>query len=219
MDKDNQAMTNSHEASQIRWGSGTRSDSLEAKSRLLDAAMACYRRVGINRTSIADIATEAKVTRPTVYRYFSSHHNILRTVVRREVDKFWGRLQKELQYIDSFSDYIVEGLVYTLKHVEQSKEHQFLVSPEILPHLYDLLLSDRDYLIDLTDTVRPIYQRLKKHNDIRQDLDILMVCEWFNRLAVSYLTMPSPFYRTEEQLRELFRVMVSPVLEPKKTQI
>lgn len=205
-------MTTSQETPQIRWGSGTRSDSLEAKSRLLDAAMACYRRIGINKTSIADIAAEAKVTRPTVYRYFSSHHNILRTVVRREVDRFWSLLQKELQYVDSFADYIVEGLIFTIRHMQHSKEHQFLISPEILPILYELLLSDRDYLIDLTDTMRPIYQRLKKRNDVRQDLDILMICEWFNRLAISYLTMPSPFYRTEEQLRDLFKVMVSPVL-------
>jgi AcrR family transcriptional regulator len=45
-------------------------------------------RLGYARTTIADIATEAGVTRPTVYSYFASKEDIFRRLAERVRDEF-----------------------------------------------------------------------------------------------------------------------------------
>jgi AcrR family transcriptional regulator len=197
----------------IRWGMGTRSNkSSEARARLLDAAVYCYKRLGAS-ASISDIAVQARISRPTVYRYFSSHQEILKAVVRREVDKFWVNLHNELKGVDNFGDYLVEALVYTLKRSEATEISSLLLTRDILPIMNEIFLSDRDYLIEFTESMRAIYERLKVGSSIRQDLDLMVACEWFNRLAISYLATPSPFYQSEDDLRSLFKAMVASMLE------
>jgi AcrR family transcriptional regulator len=200
-------------AQHIRWGSGTRSDIAEARARLLDAALCCYERLGVSKTSIADIAAQAKVTRPTVYRYFGSHREILNALVRRELDRFWSHLHTELQHIDNFRDYLVEGLIYTLTHARQLDIYRFLFNQDVLPVMHEIFLGDRQYLLDLADSIRPVYEQLKGRGAIGADVDLLMVCELFNRLAISYLATPSPVFQSNDKLRALFTTIISSIME------
>jgi len=205
----------------IRWGTGSRSESLDARSRLLNAARDCYARLGISKTSMADIAEQAQVTRRTVYRYFSSYEDILRAVVRRETDVFWRTLHEELRGIDNFGDYVVEALLYVIRHASDTPTHDYLFNESILPIVNDTYLSDRAYLIDLAEIWRPVYERLKANSNVDQHVDLLMFSEIFNRLAISYLAAPSPVFRTEEELRELFQTTLKPFLGrpgPRETQ-
>ena len=196
----------------IRWGTGSRSESLDARSRLLDAARTCYARNGIAKTSMADIAAEAQVTRRTVYRYFSSYEDILKAVVRRETDAFWHTMHYELRGIDNFGDYAVEALLYVLRSAPNTPTHDFLFNQSVLTLVNDTYLNNRAYLIDLAEIWRPIYNQLKPRSNIDQNLDLLMFSELFNRLAISYLAAPSPMFRTEDDLRRLFQNTLKPLL-------
>ena len=51
--------------------------------RLLDAALACFRRLGGKRTRIEDIAAEAGVARTAVYRYFPNKRAIVAALATR----------------------------------------------------------------------------------------------------------------------------------------
>lgn len=51
--------------------------------RLLDAALACFRRLGGKRTRIEDIAVEAGVARTAVYRYFPNKRAIVAALATR----------------------------------------------------------------------------------------------------------------------------------------
>jgi TetR/AcrR family transcriptional regulator, repressor for uid operon len=54
------------------------------RARLLDAAFACAGRFGLGRTTMSDVAREARLSRQTVYRYFPSKHDLLMALVLRE---------------------------------------------------------------------------------------------------------------------------------------
>ncbi len=56
----------------------------EARDRLLNAAERCFERLGLRRTTIDDIAQEAKVSRSTVYRYFDGRGDLLVSAYLRE---------------------------------------------------------------------------------------------------------------------------------------
>jgi len=54
------------------------------RARILDASFACAGRFGLVRTTMADVAREARLSRQTVYRYFPSKHDLFMALVIRE---------------------------------------------------------------------------------------------------------------------------------------
>ena len=44
---------------------------------ILDAAVCCYGKLGIEKTAMVDIAAEANIGRTTLYRHFKSQDDIL----------------------------------------------------------------------------------------------------------------------------------------------
>jgi AcrR family transcriptional regulator len=190
-----------------RWGLDTTIEALSARERLLNAAKVCYERKGIPKTTMEDIASEAKVTRRTVYRHFGSHQEVLNGVVHREANLFWAELLQHLAFTDSFEEFILEALIYTLKHAPETPTHSFLFDQDILPVVNQIYLSSEDFICQRAEILRPVYERFSPDTE----LDLVMVTEWFNRIAVSYLATPSPFYQTEDELRILFRAMLLPV--------
>ncbi len=195
-----------------RWGLDTTIESLTAKERLLNAAKVCYERKGIPKTTMEDIAKEAKVARRTVYRHFSGQQDILNGVVYREVNAFWLVLEQELEHIDNFADFLVEALIYTLQQAPKTPTHSFLFGQDILPVVNQMYISSEEFITQRAELLRPIFDRFKQNGDLNPALDLLMITEWFNRIAVSYLATPSPFYQTEDELRKLFHEMLLPVI-------
>ncbi len=200
-------LTNS-ESSDRRWGLDTTIAALSAKERLLNAAKACYARQGIGGTTMEDIAREAKVTRRTVYRHFGSHQEVVKGVVYREVGLFWNQLQQHLESVESFDEYLLEALVFIIKHAPETPTHSFLFNQEILPLVNQLYLSSGDFISERAEILRPVYERF--HPD--GDMDLVMVTEWFNRIVISYLATPSPFFQSEDELRQLFAAMLLPAV-------
>src|SRR5260221_8776875 len=56
-------------------------EALNRRSRILDGARAAFMRFGFERSSIADIATGAGVSRTAVYHYFPGKEDVLGAVV------------------------------------------------------------------------------------------------------------------------------------------
>lgn len=54
------------------------------RERILDAAFECAARHGLARTTMGDVAGEARLSRQTLYRYFPNKHDLLLAVVIRE---------------------------------------------------------------------------------------------------------------------------------------
>jgi len=185
----------------------------DTRSRLVDAAEYCYAKRGIKATNMADIAERANIARRTVYRYFANREEMLDAVVRREVERFWVSFHATQKKFDDLGHYLVEALVFTLKHAPSTNSHRFLFNEEVLPLVNKMYIDNRQHTLDRVAALRIIYENNLLRGGIRQQLDLIMLCEWFNRLAVSYLAAPSPFYQTEQQLRELFRAMLLPILE------
>lgn len=55
------------------------------EDKIIDATIKCFERYGIQKTSMDDIAKIAKISRPTIYRYFPSRHHLAVEVLVREI--------------------------------------------------------------------------------------------------------------------------------------
>ena len=69
------------------WGGRPPADDAEARQRIRDAARRCIDRGGVN-VRIAEVARELGVSRPTIYRHYSSGQAVLLAVALRSMNRF-----------------------------------------------------------------------------------------------------------------------------------
>ncbi|HDZ58228.1 MAG TPA: TetR family transcriptional regulator [Pseudomonas xinjiangensis] len=61
----------------------TKQEAQETRSEIIDAAELCFHRKGISRTSLADIASAAGVTRGAIYWHFQDKADVLEALLER----------------------------------------------------------------------------------------------------------------------------------------
>jgi AcrR family transcriptional regulator len=186
-------------------------------SSLIDAAERCYARLGVRAATMTDIAEEAGISRRTLYRSFSSHEDVLNAVMERSIKQFWDRFPEANSQLNDFCDIMVEALIYTIKFAPRTKTHNFLFDPSMLSIVNSFYINNAAYVRQQAIALDEVYQRTRHFPGTRQDLDMIMLCEWFNRLAVSFLATPSAFFGSEQKLRGLLAAMFEPVIRDKTT--
>ena len=82
-----------HSATKIApsWAGRPPADDAEASQRIRDAARRCIDRNGVN-VRIAEVARELGVSRPTIYRHYSSGQAVLRAVALESIDPLLARV-------------------------------------------------------------------------------------------------------------------------------
>jgi AcrR family transcriptional regulator len=66
----------------------------DAEDRILDAAARCFQLTG--RAPIAELARQAGVSRPTVYRRFEDSDAVLRALWHREIDRLLAGMRRDV---------------------------------------------------------------------------------------------------------------------------
>jgi AcrR family transcriptional regulator len=66
-------------------------------ARILDAAFACAEKFGLVRTTMSDVSREARLSRQTVYRYFSSKHDLFMALVIREEEVLMSQVREAIE--------------------------------------------------------------------------------------------------------------------------
>lgn len=74
----------------------TKEEALETRDSILDAAEIVFQRNGVSRTTLADIATEAGVTRGAIYWHFENKADLYDAMIQRIVEPIEHKLE-ELQ--------------------------------------------------------------------------------------------------------------------------
>ena len=79
-----------------------------ARERLLGAAARCIARDGLAATSVASVAAEAGVSRPTVYRYFDDRDTLVRAALHSAATELGARVRGHLARFAEAGDMAVE---------------------------------------------------------------------------------------------------------------
>src|SRR5882757_3429256 len=100
----------------------------DARRRLVEAAERCVSRHGIEKTTMEDIAREAGISRPSVYRYFSDREDLLLRVTSEHSRALVKKTHRLIAKQSSFADAIVEGLMYLADHGRRDAFTRHLVA-------------------------------------------------------------------------------------------
>jgi AcrR family transcriptional regulator len=175
-----------------RWGAEAPEDARAARGRLVDAAAACFERFGVTKTSVEDIATEAHVSRATVYRYFEGGRDeLVLAVGLREVRRFAGEVQRRTARQRTVADGIVEGIMLTVQAVQERPILALLFAPDTAGYTETLVGGSDALQAETIRFLEPLLDEAKRQAAIRPDVTVGDAAEWFIRVVMSLATMPS----------------------------
>lgn len=179
----------------------------------MEAAESCFDRYGVSKTTMDDIAKEAGVSRPTVYRHFDDRDNLILAVVMKRSRQLTERAVKFLQKQETFEDQLVEGLLFLVEKGRKDPFVRLLVSPEHID-MATRILGGSNAPVELTyEMWEPILTAARERGELRDDLDFRAISRWLTYVIILLLGRAE----LEEDLasrREMLRTFVVPAFRP-----
>jgi len=185
---------------------------ISGRERVLDAAESCLQRFGLAKTTIEDVAQASGLSRATVYRQFGSRDALLLSVAARDAERVASEAELFLTQFEDVGSWLVEGILFCLREIPKRPVlSQFLAPQELGTASRMVLTSDRMLAIG-SEILRPIFEPARRQGLLHQDLELDPLMEWVLRILMSYLAVPGPPARGEDDLRRLLRTMLLPAV-------
>lgn len=163
------------------------------QTRVIDAALRCIARVGVAKTTLDDIAREARCSRATLYRNFESKDALLAAVVRREVDDLSSGLEDAAGTAPDLPSAVTAMIVEARRRFDDHGALAF-----VLRHEPELVLGhfSLDGARPLLDAGAALVARCCAPYLDRPDA--LRFGEWCTRIFVSNLLSPSLYVALDD---------------------
>src|SRR5580658_5161878 len=114
-------------------------DRSSTRVRIVDATLRCLSRQGLAKTTVDDIAREAKFSRATLYRTFpGGKEDVLEAVVDTEVARLFSSLAVVMGEATDLEEVLVAGMVEAARRLSTHSALAYLLAHEpgvILPRL------------------------------------------------------------------------------------
>jgi AcrR family transcriptional regulator len=104
------------------------------RHNLLDAAHACVMDVGLRRTTLADVARRAGVSRMTVYRAFPDLDSLVAALLTRELTQLLAAVEKTLADLPTARERLVQAAVEMVERMDRHPLYRRVLDldPELL---------------------------------------------------------------------------------------
>jgi AcrR family transcriptional regulator len=167
----------------------------DTRTRILEAAVVCIERSGLAKTSLEDVASEAGVSRATLYRWFAGgREQLIRDTVVWEIGQFLGRLAEALDAEPDLEHKLIRGLVYGHHAIGEHLLLQRMLSTE--PELF--LTELQSALPILNELVLVYVRELLGQVRLRPGVEIDQAADYVSGLFLSYLGSQGSWDLTDE---------------------
>ncbi len=162
------------------------------EQRLLDAAQALFLRFGFDKTSVAEIARDASVSKGAVYLHFASKELLFEALIRRELSLFHQAWMSRIE-----ADPLGGTLAAMYKHLHHALRSSPLISAMFLSDVSVLgsYLHNPDGLFKLRrHPLRQIFiERMQAAGAIRPDVDPAVIAHIMNLLSFALVSTNTRF--------------------------
>ncbi|MBE1531690.1 TetR/AcrR family transcriptional regulator [Actinomadura algeriensis] len=188
----------------------------ETRTRVLDAAHEQFTRMGVQRSTMEDVARLAGVSRITVYRRFATKDALVEQVVRRELRRYFDRFLIDIQRAETAAERVVLGFVSSLRAIQRNPLIGGLIvaEPDLL--VPSMVSDGGTTLATVRQFVAGQLRREQRAGNVSADLDTELVAEMMVRISASFLAIPSLVIDLDddEQLADVAHRFLVPMLEP-----
>jgi len=190
----------------------TEAETVDVTAAILVAAESCFERFGITKTTMADVARAANISRATLYRYFSDREALIMASIVRRARMNMEPWRARIREYPTFGERIVEGLCANIRRGIRDPMIHLLVSPAEAT-LANTLLATSGKAVELTRELwEPILTEAQESGELRTDIDLDLLCEWLSELEMNYISALGADAGSLDRLRDKLRMFVVPAL-------
>ncbi|GAB5000519.1 TetR/AcrR family transcriptional regulator [Mycobacterium avium] len=176
----------------------------DTEVRILEGALAAIGRLGVRKVGMQDVSDHARVTRRTVYRYFTTKEELLDSLVRYERYRYERGLKEAIGETDVGAPRVTAVLEYAFRYFDEHPlvSHLFEAEPSfVLDYVRDQLPRLRESLVV---SLMPDFGAA---SSVRQGLmTVEQFAELIVRLLVSMFVAPAADPAT---VRDALRTLVA----------
>lgn len=179
-----------------------------ATNAVLSSAADCFVRLGVTRTTAADIARGAGISRATLYRRYGGTVEIFLAVLARESAEICSDAAELLASVTDPATRLVEGMVFAIGEVQRRPVHAALFSTG------DAAWSARRALRATTlrqiseDAIRPLLDAAAGLTEP----EVNDLVDWILRLIISYAAVPGPGDLDQDTIRRQLNRLLAPAV-------
>jgi AcrR family transcriptional regulator len=160
----------------------------DTRELIIESAFACFRRQGLNKTTIVDIARAADISRSTVYEYFRDTAAIIEASAEHSSQRFYREMARAMGPGDSVEEKLILAAVFVTRARRFVEPEMYFDADEV-----SLLLTKNAAVLlrECAEFLAPYLAAAKLTGEVRKDLDVAAAGEWFARMLFSLFTTPS----------------------------
>jgi AcrR family transcriptional regulator len=185
---------------------------ISVEDKIINATVKCFQRFGINKTSMDDIAKAAKVSRPTIYRYFPSRHHLAVEVLVREIrdhTRLLGPVFKEYKYPPQA---MVEGILFAVSTAQEHPYTSIVVSDAGSELLAKVAGSDQALLDAMSEQWLPSLNRWREEGYIRPGVRLDDLLLWITFYMHNTLGKADFMAISPERMRRMLETLLVPAV-------
>lgn len=182
------------------------------RDRVLDAAAACYLRVGVGKTTAADIAAEVGISRATLYRRFGSHEAIFLAVLTRESEEMAAAAEDHLAAVADPAERILEGMMFALGQIGSRPVHAAMFGGDSAAWAANRAIREEALRRIGEAGVRPLLASPLSRGTLSRS-DMADLVDWILRVLISYAAVPGPGGRDDTDIRRQLTTWFLPAVE------
>ncbi|MDT5146423.1 MAG: hypothetical protein QOC58_1068 [Mycobacterium sp.] len=167
----------------------------DTRELIVESAYACFRKQGLQKATIVDIARAAGVSRSTVYEYFSDKAAIIEACAEHASERFYREMSKAMDRGSSLEEKLSRAAVFVTQARRAIASERYFDEDAIS------LLLTKDAAVLLRECVEffaPYISAARLTGEARKDLDIEAAAEWFARILFSLFSTPSSTFDMDD---------------------
>lgn len=163
-------------------------DELDRRDQILDAANECFTQLGIQRTSVQDVARMARVSRGTVYRYFVDRDVLIEAAIEHGAQRFYREVASAMADKTTLAEQLGAMAETHAKILLDHRTRNRLMADdaELMRHM----VSDGDSAVRRTTKfLEPYVRDAQKRGEVGTGIDVTAASEWVARIIYSFSTV------------------------------
>jgi AcrR family transcriptional regulator len=161
----------------------------ERREAILVGAEHCFERWGVARTRMEDIAKEAQIARPALYRYFSGKDDLHLAVMVRHIDRVRDELHEQMPAKGKSGPLILNAL---LRGINASRDRELLSAVLDTEVVHDTarLVGESEAIFEAMSAYwRPYLRHAAQRNELRPGVEIDQAVRWLTLITFYFLSV------------------------------
>lgn len=163
-------------------------DEFDRRDQILEAANECFTQLGIQRTSVQDVARMANVSRGTIYRYFVDRNVLIGAAIEFGAQKFYQQVAAAMAKKSTLAEKVgaMAETHATILLEHRTRNRLMADDAELMRHM----VSDGDTAVRRTTAfLLPYVREAQERGEVGAGIDVAAASEWLARIIYSFSTV------------------------------